>query len=222
MAKQDFSFMHSFVRGAGILLLLATSACSTVIEGRTQKIAVDTYPSGADCVIKDNDLILAKVHTPGTAEINKSKNDILVECTKEGYIPNKKRNRSDVAITSFGNMAFGKLSFVGNMVDSASGASNKYDSKVFMGLNPLPSVAQISDAEVSVHATATQGISSATDLASMPPEQLAQELAHMLKTQKVIVTRQSPEEVIRLLMNHQPVTGETVEGMNAADQQVAL
>lgn len=236
--------MHLIFRSLTIAALLITSACSTVIEGRTQKIAVDTLPSGASCVVKDNDLVLARVQTPGIAVVEKSKNDILVECAKDGYIPNKQRNKSDMAITSLGNMAFGQWSFIGNAVDSASGASHKYDSRVFIALNPLPPVAMISDQQpqllaqtrpispdATLQAVPVESVSAEPlgqpaapqNWAHMPPDQVASELARILQTQKVVVTHRPADEVIRGLMNGQPVEGLTVEGMNQAApvQQVA-
>lgn len=197
--------MKTGLRLTVISLMLINTACSTVIEGRSQKIAVDTFPSGADCVIRDNDVVLARVHTPGIATVEKSKNDILVECAKEGYISNKKRNRADIAITSMGNMAFGQWSFLGNAVDSASGASHKYDSKVFIALNELPPVAR--EGGLTTPAPDDSEQIAPQDWANLPPEQLARQLSQVLSTQKVIVTHEAPEEVIRRLMNNEPVVG---------------
>ena len=208
--------MYSCSRLAALFILLLTSACSTVIEGRTQNISVDTFPTGAQCTIKDNDIVLARVQTPGIATIEKSKNDILVECSKDGFITNKKRNRADMAITSLGNMALGKLSFVGDMVDTASGAAHKYDSRVFMALSALPPVARMD-------ATPLQpAIGMASAQAAVQPEQLARELARMLSTQDVVITHQSPEEVIRLLMNGEQVQGTMQESSNTAQQPFAV
>lgn len=186
---------------AAAILLMLTSACSTVIEGRTQDISVDSFPSGAKCVIKDNDIVLARVQTPGVATINKNKNDVLVECAKDGYITASKRNKSDMAITSLGNMAMGKLSFVGDIVDNASGAAHKYDSKVFITLNEQPAVARID-----VAAAPQQAVQPAvTDATTQLAEQLSQSGG------KVVVTSQPLDEVLRQLMN-----GEQIKDASAA------
>lgn len=199
-----------------VSLLFLTSACSTVIEGRTQTIAVDTYPTGAECVVKDNDLILARVLTPGQAVIEKSKNDILVECNKEGYIGNKQRNRSDVAISSVANMAFGQWSFVGNMVDSATGASHKYDSKVFLALNPLPPVAL---PPVAGNAVVVAREEEGQDEPSASPEatDLGRSIAQALGARNAVVTQKPLDEVLRTLMQQQPAEPSPV----ADGQQVA-
>lgn len=185
---------------AAVILLMFTSACSTVIEGRTQDISVDSYPSGAKCVIKDNDIVLARVQTPGIATINKNKNDVLVECAKDGYITASKRNRSDMAITSLGNMAMGKLSFVGDIVDNASGAAHKYDSKIFIALTEQPPVARLDTAAAPQQAVQPVISDTTTQLA----EQLSQGGG------KVVVTDQPLDEVLRQLMN-----GEQIKGVNA-------
>lgn len=189
-------FTRSF---AAAILLILTSACSTVIEGRTQDISVDSFPSGAQCAIKDNDIVLARVQTPGVATINKNKNDVLVECAKDGYITASKRNKSDMAISSLGNMVMGKLSVVGDIVDEASGAAHKYDSKVFIALNPQPSVARIEPAAAPERAVAPT-ITDAT-------AQLAEKLSNMGGGSKVVVTDQPLDEVLRQLMNGEQVKG---------------
>jgi hypothetical protein len=128
--------MHTLFRPLALLALVFTSACSTVVEGSSQKITVDSSPQGAQCFIQQAGDIVGRVTTPGTAEIGKSKNDLVIGCSKDGYESVTIKNKSDMALTSFGNMAFYQLSFLGNAVDSATGASNKYDSKVFVTLNP--------------------------------------------------------------------------------------
>jgi hypothetical protein len=117
-----------------IIMLMVTSGCSTVVEGRSQKIAVNSSPQGAQCLFKQADEVVGRVTTPGSAEIKKSKNDLVIYCNKPGYESATFNNHSDFSIASLGNMVFGQFSFVGNAVDSVSGANNKYDSTVFVTL----------------------------------------------------------------------------------------
>lgn len=187
--------------------MLLTSACSTVIEGTTQKISVDSYPSGARCVVKDNDLILARVQTPGIAVIDKNKNDIYVECAKEGYITAGKRNNSDMAITSLGNMALGQWSFIGNAVDTASGANNKYDPRVFVTLTELPPIARMQPEDkpqVATGGLAAGAQPAPQNLAGLPPEQLGRQLASMFGGGNVVVTHQPMDQVLNHLMQSKP------------------
>lgn len=209
-----------------LLLLLFNTACSTVIEGRTQRIAIDTFPVGANCVVKDNELILARVTTPATAEINKSKNDILVECSKEGYITNHKRNNADIAITSVGNMVLGQWSFIGNAVDSASGANHKYDSKVFVALSPLPPVALAQAVQppppapmpaqsqemvqaAPVSPVETQDIAEDEEVAPASPVDSL--VASAIENKRYIVTNQPLDVVLRSLMTQTPVPAQNTQ-----------
>ena len=127
-----------------IASLILTSACSTVMEGSSQKISVNSIPSGAECTLRSNDEIIARVNsTPETLTVSKSKYDIIVECEKQGYQKGKAKNHSDYAISSIGNMVFGQFGVVGNLFDSATGAGNKYDSQVFVELEKLPQIQQM-------------------------------------------------------------------------------
>jgi hypothetical protein len=128
--------MHPLPRHFSMLCLALTSACSTVVEGTSQSITVSSEPAGAQCFIEQAGDIVGRVTTPGSATIGKSKNDLVISCSKDGYESVKVKNRADMAITSLGNMAFYQLGFLGSAVDSATGASNKYDSKVFVTLIP--------------------------------------------------------------------------------------
>lgn len=128
--------MPALPRILALFSLCLATACSTVVEGTTQKVTVSSTPQGAQCLIKQADDVVGRITTPGTAEVPKNKNDLVILCSKEGYESVSVKNRSEMALTSLGNLAFYELSFVGDAVDSMSGASNKYDSKVFVRLTP--------------------------------------------------------------------------------------
>lgn len=112
-----------------LLPLLLTTACSTIIEGRSQQIMVNTNPAGADCdLLRNGDKIATIANTPGSAYIEKTKYDIKIECKKKGFETATYINHSGSAGATFGNIVAGGL--VGWGVDSATGADNKYDSPV--------------------------------------------------------------------------------------------
>ena len=134
-------------RNLAVLALLITSACSTVIEGSSQKISVNTVPEGASCVLRSNDDVIGEVaSTPAVVTVQKSKYDIVVECTKDGYLKGRNKDHADYAISSFGNMVFGQFGVVGSMMDNATGAGNKYDSQVFVELEKSPEQQQMAAA----------------------------------------------------------------------------
>jgi hypothetical protein len=113
------------------ILLLSTflSACSTIIEGRSQQITVNTNPPGASCTLARMGLPIATINpTPGSAYIEKTKYDITVVCDKKGYETATYINHSGAAGATFGNIVAGGL--IGWGVDSATGADNKYESPV--------------------------------------------------------------------------------------------
>lgn len=122
---------------AGVLTVTAVgiSACSSIIEGTTQEILVNTNPPGADCAFEREGLTIARVNpTPGIALVEKTKHDITVNCAKAGFDNSTFFNKSGVAGATFGNIILG--GGIGWAIDSASGADNKYTTPINITLNP--------------------------------------------------------------------------------------
>jgi len=110
------------------------SACSSIIEGTSQEITVNTNPPGADCSLNRQGISIAHVNpTPGAATIKKTKYDITIVCNKKGYEEATYLNHSGSAGATFGNIVLG--GGIGWAVDSAAGADNKYDSPVNISLS---------------------------------------------------------------------------------------
>ena len=122
-------------RFAVLILLVSLTACSSVIEGTSQEIMVNTNPPGADCSLERQGLSIARIDpTPGAATIKKTKYDITIRCNKDGYDEATFLNHSGSAGATFGNIVLG--GGVGWAIDSAAGADNKYDSPVNITLPP--------------------------------------------------------------------------------------
>ena len=122
---------------------VALSGCVSVFEGTSQDIAINTSPPGATCVLDRPGLpIGGEVLTPGTVTVRKSKYDIIVKCKKPGYEEATYFNHSGVSGAIAANVAVDILLTAGisSIVDSATGADNKYDSVV--NLTMVPVVAQ--------------------------------------------------------------------------------
>jgi len=118
---------------------ITLSACATVFEGTSQEISVVTNPMGAVCVFERQGMEVGRIaNTPGTTNIRKSKYDITIKCSKEGYQTASYLNHSGVTATIAANVAADLLLTAGlsSIVDSASGADNKYDSAVNISLIP--------------------------------------------------------------------------------------
>jgi hypothetical protein len=117
-------------------LLAALGACSTIVEGRTQQISVNTDPPGATCDFTREGLKIASVDpTPGTTIVEKTKDDITIVCDKDGYETATLVDKSGAAAATAGNIIFGLIGGpVAWIIDSATGADNKYDSPVNVSL----------------------------------------------------------------------------------------
>ena len=121
---------------AAIVACVLLGACSTIIEGRSQQIAVNTNPAGADCGLYRQGLRIATVqNAPGSTLVEKTKHDIWVVCVKQGYQQATYFNHSGAAGATFGNIILG--GGIGWIVDSATGSDNKYDSPVNITLVPV-------------------------------------------------------------------------------------
>jgi hypothetical protein len=125
----------TFLKAAALAACLPFAACSSVIEGTSQQILVNTNPPGADCAFERQGQTIARVsNTPGGATIKKTKHDIMLRCNKQGFQEGTYLNHSGAAGATFGNIILG--GGIGWAIDSASGADNKYDGTVNMTLVP--------------------------------------------------------------------------------------
>lgn len=121
---------------------VALAGCATVFEGTSQEITVNTNPPGAVCVFQRQGMEVGRIgNTPGTANIRKSKYDIVIKCNKAGYAEASYLNHSGTTATIAANVAADLILTAGlsSIVDSADGADNKYDSAVNISLTPLGS-----------------------------------------------------------------------------------
>jgi len=114
--------MKKFVLLAAIAAL---AGCSSIIEGTSQELIVNTTPEGANCELQRENQVIGRVNpTPGGITVKKTKHDITVVCTKKGYEKATFFNKSDVAGATVGNIILG--GGIGWAIDSANGADNKY------------------------------------------------------------------------------------------------
>ena len=81
-----------------LTLLLLLPACAAFITGTRQTITVFTDPPDADCVLVRKEGELGHINpTPGSIDIDRTKNDILITCTKSGYQTVRYYNHSGMA-----------------------------------------------------------------------------------------------------------------------------
>ena len=116
----------------GLCLIVAN--CSSIVEGTSQEIVINTSPEGANCALERENVVIGRVDpTPGAVVVKKTKHDIFITCKKTGYEDATYFNKSDVAGATVGNIILG--GGIGWAIDSASGADNKYTTPVNISLS---------------------------------------------------------------------------------------
>lgn len=125
------NWLRSFV----LLGLLSATGCASIVEGTDQTVTVTTDPTGALCELERDGGVIAVVNpTPGSALIDKSKDDINVRCEKHGYQAAVSPMASSFQGMTFGNILFGGL--IGVAIDAGSGAMHEYPAQVVVRLAP--------------------------------------------------------------------------------------
>ncbi len=121
---------------SAMTLAVPLAGCATIIDGSDQPLGVVTTPAGASCDLKREGKVIAQIApTPGQVVVTKSKNDILIECRKDGFQPAQVIAKSTFTGTTIGNVLAGGV--IGIAVDAASGANNEYPESVNVVLTPL-------------------------------------------------------------------------------------
>jgi len=125
-------------RTLSLIGLAALGACSTVVEGSDQPMTIVTEPSGAECsLLREGAVVGAVSKTPGSVVVSKSKNDLTLSCTVANHLKTEQTIESGTSGWSAGNIIFGLLGGgIGLVVDSASGAMNKYPETVQLVMTP--------------------------------------------------------------------------------------
>jgi len=128
-----------------VLPLVLFSACATLVNGTSQTVTVSTTPPGASCTLDRMGTRVGAVSTtPGSIRLDKSKNDLSVTCTKEGFQTATVAHAPSFGAATFGNIIAGGV--IGVVVDAASGANYTYpdDIRIEMAATAptLPPMAQ--------------------------------------------------------------------------------
>lgn len=121
---------------AAALVAITLSGCGTITQGTSQDITIVSSPPGGRCDLNRNGEHIATLYrTPGTVNVDKTKNDILLTCTKPGYQKASLDLESGYGIGTFGNLILGGA--IGWGIDSATGADNKYPSTANVQFLPM-------------------------------------------------------------------------------------
>ncbi len=117
------------------LALAMMGGCASITKGTSQEIRVNSEPQGAACEVLRKGQSLAKIaKTPATVKIKKSKYNLEIVCSMEGFADSTHINNSGVEGMTAANAIAGGL--IGWAIDSATGADNKYDGNVTVYMRP--------------------------------------------------------------------------------------
>ena len=105
-------------------LMLVLSGCSTVVNGTTQTISINSDIPGADVEI--NGQVVGK--TPFTGVIKRGKNT-QIKISKQGYDVVVISPETGIATAFWGNILIG--GFTGSTTDGVSGAVHEYKPNTF-------------------------------------------------------------------------------------------
>jgi hypothetical protein len=111
---------------------VALSGCATIVDGTHQSVSVNTTPvQDSQCTLT-NSQGTWYLKSPGSVEVHKTKTDLHIACTHDGYQPGDM-----VAVSKFGGATFGNIiagGLIGAGVDAASGANYYYDTPITVPL----------------------------------------------------------------------------------------
>ncbi len=112
--------------GLGVL-----TGCASIVNGTNQSVSVQTGSvGGAACALENDKGKWYVPSTPGSVVVNRSYNDLKINCTKKGYHPSYQRVASKTKGMAFGNVVFGGV--VGAGVDVVDGAAYDYPNDIFV------------------------------------------------------------------------------------------
>ncbi len=105
------------------------TGCASIVSGHQQSVSITTDPvKGANCILENNKGTWYVSSTPGSVVINRSYENLNVECKKKGYPKAHKIVSSSTKAILAGNLIFGGP--VGGAVDVATGAAYDYPQEI--------------------------------------------------------------------------------------------
>ena len=120
-----------------ILIFPIFQGCASITGSTGQSITVTTKDKGKPVIGANCELVNSRgkwtLTTPGTTEIRRSNEDLIVACQKSGHEPGRAAVVSDTKAAMFGNILIG--GGVGALLDHNSGVAYEYPALVdiFMG-----------------------------------------------------------------------------------------
>ena len=116
-----------------------STGCASIVNGQNQSLSVKTNGAdaevvGAKCTLNSNKGTWY-VTTPGSVTVQRSYNDMMVTCKKDGMEDGTAAVKSSTKAMAFGNILFGGI--IGAAVDTSTGAAYDYPDliTIVMGKN---------------------------------------------------------------------------------------
>jgi hypothetical protein len=115
----------------GLLRLLVALApgilgmgCATITSGKDQALSFESEPVGAECILTQGGLDIAKFKTPNMTMVRRAATPLVIACTKPGYHQTRAMIASTTSTGAWGNLVVGGI--IGIMVDQSTGAAFRY------------------------------------------------------------------------------------------------
>ena len=145
--------MRAFI---SVVSLCAVTGCASISGSKLQPLSVQSVHdgkevSGAACTLT-NDVGKWFVTTPGSVTVNKSTDDLAVDCVKEGNVTGHEMVVSKANGSVWGNIILG--GGIGYVVDRNTGAGFDYPNTITVMLKKMGDMAGSSKPPVQVAATA--------------------------------------------------------------------
>jgi len=142
---------------------IAVSGCASIVEGTTQDFAVNTTPKGgAKCTLTNSEGTWY-VTTPGNTRVHKTKHDLDITCTLDGYQTAHRTIESHFNGATAGNVIAGGIIGIG--IDAATGANFNYPADATLEMEPLDAA---SAAPAAASATAAPATVTAPETVAKP------------------------------------------------------
>lgn len=119
------SVVGSTVLVAAVATLGAGSGCATIVNGRTQKVTVQTEPSGATASVAG----VGSFTTPAVIPLDRD-TDHVITFTKAGFHDRSVTLKRRLSGWAFGNIIFGGI--IGIVIDAATGDWWYFDPETFI------------------------------------------------------------------------------------------
>jgi hypothetical protein len=131
--------LRSIFTVAALTSAVLSTGCASIVNGQNQSLSVktngtDTEVVGAKCTLNSNKGTWY-VTSPGSVTVQRSYNDLMVTCKKEGMEDGIGAIKSSTKAMAFGNIIFGGI--IGAAVDTSTGAAYDYPDliTIVMGKN---------------------------------------------------------------------------------------